>query len=198
MASNNGSTNTNTSGDSNVGFDFTQKTGSDCISDKNMAEITRRLIGAVDSDGDSCCVFAPDPPNNTKKLWIETTDNGQIIGTIKRYDSESGQWVDDHLECGDCEEEGGDALYPRFWSEEQETTELTDTELTYNHNFGTLSYTYNFYWLDVPKNDTRWWETEKNENYVKVTIRDGQVKDSGGAPMPNRMEVLEVLVDPGP
>lgn len=58
----NGSTNTNTSGESNVGFDYSLKQNSDCISDANMSEITRRLQGFVTSDETGDVVFSQNAP----------------------------------------------------------------------------------------------------------------------------------------
>lgn len=96
-ATNNGSTNTNTSGQSSVAFDYVLKKGGDCLPDETMAEITRRTIGAVISGEFGDVIFSKDPPNDTKKLWVEESNTGANIGTIKRYESATGTWVDDHF-----------------------------------------------------------------------------------------------------
>jgi len=194
MSSTTGTTAVNTDGATNVAHDVKKKSGSDCIDDRIMEEIARRLISFLESEDTGCCSFTPEPPNDKRKIWIQTDATGSIIGTIKRFDSKTGQWVDDHLTCEDCEfEEGGAQRLPQFFTEASQTTSLTDTTLDFNHNFGTNSYMYTFKFTDVPKNDTRWWEESRDENTVSITIRDGQIKDSGGQPLPNYIEILEVL-----
>jgi len=161
-ATNNGSTNTNTSGEGNVGFDFTLKNGSDCISDKNMSEIARRIQGFVQSDETGDVVFSKDPPNDTRKIWIETSNTGAIIGTIKRYNTATSVWVDDHTVLPD----------PADIKSFTETRVMgsDDEVLVYNHNFGTSSYGYAIFWTSSPLDTARWWEVSKTSNTLQLRV----------------------------
>jgi hypothetical protein len=160
--SNNGTSNTNTSGESNVALDYIKQAGSDCITDKNMAEIARRLVGFVSSDETGDVIFSVDPPNDTKKIWIEISNTGAIIGTIKRYDSATGQWVDDHTELPDPTE------IKRF--SETRTMGSDDETLVYNHNFGTTSYGYAIVYTSAPLDTARWYQVNKDINTLELKV----------------------------
>ena len=164
MASN-GSTNVNTSGVDNVGFDFRKKGGSDCISDKNMAEMARRLLGFVDGGEAGDVVWAPEPPNDKEKIWIEKSAAGGIIGTIKRYDSPTGDWVDDHTELPDPPE-------PPENASEEFTMASADETVIMNHDFGTENYIYFVYPLSDPTAAGRWYEISKGANTLSLKFLD--------------------------
>lgn len=154
----NGSTNTNTSGESNVAFDYNLKKASDCISDDNMAEITRRLQGFVTSDETGDVVFSQDPPNDVNKIWIEISNTGAIIGTVKRYDTATGQWVDDHFVPG-IEDE------PLKLFIKVDTIASDDQIIQYNHSFGTGNYIYTVTMRSAQTVEARWFqESNDNEN----------------------------------
>lgn len=65
-------------------------------------------------------------------------------------------------------------------------------ELTFNHNLNTDDYIYTFIWTDFPKNDTRWWETFRDANTVRIKVIDGTIKDSGGDPLPHKFQAMAV------
>lgn len=189
---NNGTANNNTSGESNVQFDYSLKRESDCVSDANMAEIARRLQGFVASDQTGDVIFAPFPPNDTEKLWVETSSTGAIIGTIKRYDSATGNWVDDHFDEDDLPEVT--QRYPKTYSEVKQTTSDPGAgELqTIDHNLSTDSYFYTITWLDFPEDDTRWWEISRTSDQLQIRIKDGTVHNGGGF-IRYRVDVIEIL-----
>lgn len=166
-ASNNGSTNTNTSGQSSVAFDFVLKKDSDCIPDETMAEITRRTIGTVTSGEFGDVIFAKDPPNDTKKLWVEESNTGANIGTVKRYDSASGEWVDDHTVFPAIPE----FPFPAF-EEEDFTVASNDETIVFNHNFGDSEYYYDVVYTSEPTTSSRWWEVNRDENSLTIRIKD--------------------------
>lgn len=89
----------NTNGEDNVSHDFIDKSVSDCLSNKVMAEITRRLQSNIEFNDGLQVVFAPEPPNSKERLWVKKDTTGGIIGTIKRYDSPTSDWVDDHFKA---------------------------------------------------------------------------------------------------
>jgi len=151
----NGTTTTNTSGETNVQNDYTKKKpGVDCIPDKQMAEIARRLQSFVVTDESGDVVFTPDPPNLKTKLWVETDVTGAIVGTIKRYDSDTGQWVDDHTVLPDIPEN----LIPKIYIEEFDIGS-NDATIVINHNFSTARYFYTVTPLEDPTEDGRWYES---------------------------------------
>lgn len=169
----NGTTNTNTSGEASVAFDFVRKGGSDCVSDKNMAEIIRRLVGSVKSDETGAVVFSVNPPNDKKKIWVRTSAAGGIIGTIKRFDSASGQWVDDHTVIPDPPEP---KEYKNFT--EVHTLGSDDETFVLNHNFGTNDYLYQVVFTSNPSPNPspslngRWYEVNKATNSLELKFLD--------------------------
>jgi len=164
MASN-GSTNVNTSGESNVGMDYKKKGGSDCISDKNMAEVARRLVGTLESDEAGDVVWSPDPPNNKEKLWVLKSQAGGIVGTIKRYDSPTGEWVDDHTELPEPPEP------PATYSMSAVIASANET-IVVGHNFGTQNYIYFVTPTSDPLNGGRWYEVDKETNNLTLKFLD--------------------------
>lgn len=165
MATANGSTSTNSSGESNVSFDYTTKGGSDCISDANMAEIVRRIQGFVTSDETGDVVFSVNAPNDTRKLWIEISSTGAIIGTIKRYDTSTGSWVDDHYVPGA-------AADPLQIDITATTPGAADQVVVYNHNFGTTDYFYTVAYTDDPTASGRWFETASDADNLTLRFLD--------------------------
>ena len=178
-ATSNGSTNANTSGESNVAFDYVLKRGDDCISDKNMAEITRRTIGNVTSDETGDVVFSQKSPNDTRKIWIEISNTGAIIGTIKRYSTASGQWQDDHTELPDPAE------IKKFT--ETRIMSSDDETLVYAHNFGTASYAYSIIYTSAPLDTARWHQASKDINTLELKVL-------GASGVSVEITIVEVIV----
>ena len=80
--------NTNSSGESDVDFDYTKAVdGTDNLSDKVMAEIARRLQAFTGSGVSGAVVGGESPPQDTSKLW----DKGD--GQVYRYDLASAAWL---------------------------------------------------------------------------------------------------------
>lgn len=151
----NGTTTTNTSGETNVQNDYTKKRpGVDCLSDKVMSEIARRLQSFVVTDESGDVVFTPNPPNTKTKLWVQTDITGAIVGTVKRYDSNTGEWVDDHTVLPDIPEN----LIPRIYIESYEIASADET-IVVNHNFDTPRYFYTVTPLSDPTASGRWYES---------------------------------------
>lgn len=161
----NGSTNSNTSGESNVDFDFVQKGGSDCISDKNMAEFVRRLIGAVTSDETGSVVYSTSPPNSTTKLWVEVSNTGAVIGTVKRYDTATGAWVDDHFHPDDPDE------IPKLFVK-VDTISSDDQVIQYSHSMGTGKYIYTVTPKSEPTADSRWFQVSRGADDLEIHYKD--------------------------
>jgi len=168
----------NTDGQSSVDFDFTKKGGSDCIPDKIMAEIVRRIQGFIISGELGDVIFSADPPNNPKKIWIEIDANGSIIGTVKRFDTESGEWVDDHTELPDPFDLKDFAGTKTLGSD--------DETVNFNHNFDSDSYGYAVFWTSDPSEDGRWFEVDKGINTLEI-----KVLGASGASL--RIEIIEIF-----
>ncbi len=156
-------TTTNTSGESNVAFDYTVKGGSDCVSDKVMAEITRRIQGFIQSDELGEVVFSPDEPNSKLKIWIETDATGAIIGTIKRYDSSTGKWVDDHTVLPSTQ-------LKMFIK--SDTISSNDQVITYSHNLATTNYFYTITYKTSPLTGARWFQQLSDANDLAIRYLD--------------------------
>jgi len=165
-----GTTAVNTTGETNVSHDVKKRTGSDCIPDKQMEEIARRLISFVESDEGGDVIFAPVPPNDKRKLWVETDAAGAIIGTVKRFDSKSGQWVDDHTVAA----ETPDQVFPRTFIFAGSVDENDATEVEIEHDLDTEDYFYDFVPLSEPDNDARWHEVSKTANLLTISLRKYQ------------------------
>lgn len=165
-ATSNGSTNTNTSGETNVEFDFSEKGVSDCISDKNMAEMVRRLKGFVTSDETGDVVFSQNPPNNQNKLWLEISNTGAHVGTVKRYKTSTGEWVDDHTELPDIPE----FIIPKNF-EENFTMASDDETVVINHDLADSDYFYDVVYLDEPTIESRWFEVDRASNSLTIRVK---------------------------
>ncbi len=184
----NGTTDTNTSGEESVAFNFKKKGPSDCISDKNMQEFARRLIGVIKSDELGDVVFAVNPPNNTKKIWIETVPAGGNIGTIKRFDGATGEWVDDHTVLPDEFSQ----VFPESASEVVLDSGSNDQFThVFAHNIGAGKYIYTITPTSQPANDSKWWENTKDVNSLSIDFRN-----SNGVTY--RIDILEILEEPEP
>ncbi len=179
-----GTTPVNTTGETNVIHDVKKRTGSDCIPDKQMEEIARRLISFIDSVQVGDVVFAPEPPNNKKKLWVETDATGSNVGTIKRFDTKSGQWVDDHTIIPEIP----DIPIPQIF-EEAFTMASNDETIVMNHDFDTDQYFYGLVYTSNPTNDSKWNEVTKSNN--SLTLR---VRNANGVTL--RVSIKENLIAP--
>jgi len=159
----NGSSTTNTSGESNVGFDFSKKGGSDCISDKNMAEIVRRMQGFITSSTSGDVIFSENPPQSKLKLWVQIDGTGAIIGgKIYSYDSDSGEWIDGHTVLPDPFE------FKSFI--ETKVMGSDDETIVFAHNFGTNSYGYNIKYTSAPLDTARWYQVNKATNNLEIKV----------------------------
>jgi len=155
MPASNGSSTTNTSGDSNVGFDFTKKGGSDCISDSNMAEITRRIQGFITSSTAGDVVFSQNPPQNKLKLWVQLDETGDIIGgKIYSYDSDSGLWIDGHFIP--------DSDKPLKLFIKEVAISADDQVVDFSHSFSTLNYIYTVVNKTEPLAEGRWYQESRD------------------------------------
>lgn len=66
----------------------------DCISEKMMSELLRRLTASVvetSTPGDA--VVSRTPPDDRSKIWYPADDNGFPVGTAYKFDPIKGQWV---------------------------------------------------------------------------------------------------------
>lgn len=163
MSATTGTTNTNTSGETNVAHDIKKKTGSDCLDDKTMEEIARRLVSFVESDEVGDVVFSPEPPNSKTKIWIETDATGSIIGTVKRFDSSTGQWVDDHFDP---------SVEPLKLFIKVDTIGSDDQVIQYNHNFETGEYIYTIVYKGEPTVDARWFQASADNDDLEIHYLD--------------------------
>jgi hypothetical protein len=77
------------------------KSASDCIGDKQMKEIARRLLIFFQRP-DPQIVRSAAPPSDKTKLWLPVDeDTGAVSGVLKVYSSETGAWVN-ASELGQC------------------------------------------------------------------------------------------------
>lgn len=162
---NNGSNTTNTSGETNVQFDYTKKAASDCVSDKNMGEIARRLQGFLVSKTTGDVIFSQNPPNDKLKLWVEIDSTGAIVGTVKRYDSATGQWVDDHTVIP--EPPGSLKLFI------QEVDILSnDQTVLFTHLFDSEDYIYTVTNKTAPLAEARWYQDNFDPDFFTLHFLD--------------------------
>lgn len=66
----------------------------DCISDRMMSEMLRRLSASVQetsTPGDA--VVSRTPPTDTSKIWYPADENGFPVGTAYKFDPIQGQWI---------------------------------------------------------------------------------------------------------
>lgn len=85
---------TNTRSNSVVVLTATPAQTGDCISDKMMSELLRRLTPTVQetsTPGDA--VVSRTPPSDTSKIWYPADENGYPIGTAYKFNPLTGQWV---------------------------------------------------------------------------------------------------------
>lgn len=79
---------------STAAVDFSDKSGSDCLSDAVMEEVARRLIVTLESDKQSNVIFSPTPPEDHLRAWWQTDQvTGIPIGQLKTWNDTQGQWV---------------------------------------------------------------------------------------------------------
>lgn len=99
VKSNNNGGDSNTSGLDSVLHDYKKKGESQgfCIDDKLMEEIATRLISKVDRDEvpNERIVKSEIEPSDTSVLWQEIDETGKVIAPIKRYDPDTGEWIED-------------------------------------------------------------------------------------------------------
>lgn len=75
-------------------LDFAKKAGSDVLSDKQMAEIARRLIVTFENTSTGNIVLSPTPPADLTKIWGQTDPtSGVLLGQLKKWDAEQEEWV---------------------------------------------------------------------------------------------------------
>lgn len=85
---------TNTRSDEIVDVSFTPAVAGDCISDKWMRELERRMtlkVQATSNPGDA--IISRTPPEDTTRVWYPADINGYPIGVAYVYDPLQGQWV---------------------------------------------------------------------------------------------------------
>lgn len=80
---------------------FTPKAASDCLSDKQMKEIVRRMLIFFRTPTPQI-VRSSTPPSDKTKLWLPLDDKtGEANGSLKVYSAETGAWKD-ASEIGMC------------------------------------------------------------------------------------------------
>jgi hypothetical protein len=80
---------------------FAPKGASDCVSDKTMKEIARRLLIFFQRPAPQI-VRSAAPPSDKTKLWLPVDeDTGAVTDVLKVYSSETGTWKN-ATELGQC------------------------------------------------------------------------------------------------
>jgi hypothetical protein len=81
--------------------DFAPKGASDCVSDKMMKELARRLLIFFQRP-DPQIIRSAAPPSDKTKLWLPVdADTGAVIDVLKVYSAETGAWKP-ATELGQC------------------------------------------------------------------------------------------------
>lgn len=65
----------------------------ECISEKQMAEIVRRLQGVITFADPNVIARSQSQPTDTTKLWFQTNSQG-LVTNIKFYNTNTGKWED--------------------------------------------------------------------------------------------------------
>lgn len=76
-------------------IDFLKQIEGNLFTDQEMAEIVQRLIVKMTGLSDSGVHVGPTPPSRKDLGWLPTDSNGVPIGSIRHYDTTTGQWVSD-------------------------------------------------------------------------------------------------------
>lgn len=105
------------------------------------------------------------PPNNTQKIWVETSNTGAIIGTVKRYDTATASWVDDHFHPG-IEDE------PLKLFIKVDTIGSDDQVIQYSHNLSTGNYIYTITPKTESVADARWYQESRDNDNLEIHYRD--------------------------
>lgn len=86
--------NSATNGQDVLSLDYSVRGEGDVISDKQMAEIARRLIGTLEDQTGGNVVLSPTPPEDLSKLWGQTDPtSGVLQGQLQKWDAEQNKWV---------------------------------------------------------------------------------------------------------
>lgn len=75
-------------------LDFVPRGYADLLSDKQMAEIARRLIVTFEDVTSGNVVLSPTPPEDLSKIWGQTDPtSGALLGQLQKWDADQGKWV---------------------------------------------------------------------------------------------------------